>query len=307
MGTELMKLKNETMRVPALAHLTEALTVRGEELQRGDLRLIAAKVKMTPDDYTSIGGGYDGKPGRNLLSPAGADKLNRIAGIQVVELANPMYRCDEQDAEGFTVCTRSAVALGYDALGRRCMAGPMTVSFRPRAYLLHALVKLAKQWRPKNGGEAQPAPVVYDLDGNKPERDGAWKRFRVDSEISIWVDMTNDKVGSALDTYAQDRKFADRRCMGTLRRNLLCAHPGGFPKNPGPEVMVLAWQPQRTSEDAEIEQLAQEIAQAENPRSVLPPETRIVDVTPGEPDLDEVDHGDADDDRDATPAPTPDF
>lgn len=260
-----------TVKAKALEHLAPGgLRVVDDELQRGNLRAVRAMVKLQPGDATDI-------QGKALLSPDGADRLNRIAGIQIIELANPQYRQDQQDDNGFQVCTRSAVALGRDAFGNRVMAGPMTVSFRPRAYLMHALVKIAKGRRNQEQG---PKPVVWDVDGNKPQRDGAWKRFVVDGDLALWADLTHPDVASALETFAQDRKFADRRCMGTLRRNLLCAHPGGFPKHPGNEVPVIAWQPTGEQEERELEDLGRAIAEAEDPRAVLPAGTRIIDTAP---------------------------
>lgn len=275
----------------ALEHLAPGgLRVVDDELQRGNLRAVRCMVKLGPADVTDI----QGKP---LLSPDGADKLNRLAGIQVIELSNPQYRQDQQDENGFQVCTRSAVALGRDALGNRVMAGPMTVSFRPRAYLMHALVKIAKGRRGRDGQDNNgPKPVVWDTDGNKPPRDGAWKRFVVDGDLAVWADLSHNDVASALEVFAQDRKFADRRCMGTLRRNLLCAHPGGFPKHPGNEVAVIAWQPIGEEGERELESIGRAIAEAEDPRAALPAGTRIIDTPPMEDTPDEAAHGD--DDRD---------
>lgn len=299
MGNELVKRD-----VAALAEFGP-LTLVADELVRGALKCVVFNAALNPSvDLTEVGGKkaytdnngvrHEATLGKALLSPAGADRLNRAAGIQVIEMKGEGWRRDIENARGgLDLCVRSAVAIGRDALGNRVMAGPMTVSFSPRAYLMHALTKLCKPGYAKAGKDPAPQACYWDLDGTPPPLDGAWKRFDLDGEIGLWANMDDKAVGTALDTYAQDRKFADRRCRGMLSRNLLCAHPGGFPKHPVPDASgvyrapVRAWQPVSGDTEQEIRELAEKIAMSDDPTKALPAGTRIVNVTVEDNEMDE--------------------
>jgi len=253
------------------------LRVKGDELLRGDLRLVRAMVRVPATEVTEIWAGK-GKAPKTLLSPDGADRLNRIAGLQVIELTGERYRRDIRDDRkgGLDLCVRSAVALGRDQLGNLTMAGPMTISYSPRAYMMHSLTKQANDSR-KSG-------VRWDADP-KPEGSKPWKHMSIDGDLGLWVDLSDVDVGRAIEAYAQSRKFAERLCMGILRRNLFCSHPGGADKHPMPAadgngymVPVTAYIPQTEQAAQEMQDMVKRISESDDPRDALPEQARVIDA-----------------------------
>jgi hypothetical protein len=237
-----------------------SLTVKDGELRRGNLRLIKAQVRLEAGlDYTPI-------QGKLLLSPEGADRLNQIAGLSIFEPMDDKSWTDKRDAGGFIEVRRRCVVAGRTPTGTMQVVSA-SITFSPRAYFLHALVK--KIGRERSAGmlgtpDDRPAP--------RGEKDTArWMYFPIDEALGVWADLTHKDVFGLVEAYAQDRKFADRRASGIVRRNALAQHGalggqkmlGVYEKDKGaPEswtAPVFAW---RSDDLAETETQAAEVAAA---------------------------------------------
>lgn len=250
------------------------LMVRGEELLRGELRQVAKRVKVEDGDYTNI-------QGKLLRSPQGADRINKIAGINVVELTAPGFRKDECDRYGYSSCTRSVLAIGHSATGALIAVGPMTMTFSPGAYLNHALGKLM---------DSKGEVVRLGKPGSQAPNDGNWIYFPVDEVAGLWANLGVKDVATAYCTYLQDRKFADRRCMGILRRNALCQHPGGPTKYVSPDekengALVFAWVGDDTPAQ-QIRDTIQAVSAADDPVKALPASAVLIQAET--PDTEEI-------------------
>ena len=267
---------NEVVKRPTVATIETKmgpLMVRGEELLRGELRQVAKRVKCEDGDYTNI-------QGKLLRSPQGADRINKIAGINIVELTAPGFRKDECDRYGYSSCTRSVLGIGHSATGALIAVGPMTMTFSPGAYLNHALGKLmdskGEVVRLGKPGSAQPGEN--------------WIYFPVDEVAGLWANLGVKEVATAYCTYLQDRKFADRRCMGILRRNALCQHPGGPTKYVSKDeqengALVFAWVADDTPAQ-QIRDTIQAVSAADDPVRALPPGAVLIQAET--PDTEEI-------------------
>ena len=230
------------------------LTVKEGELRHGDLRLIRATVPLEAGiDFTNI-------QGKLLLSPEGADKLNQIAGLSIFEPHDDRSWEDKRDAGGFVEVRRRCVVAGRTPTGTMQVVSSSIV-FSPRAYFMHALTKKVRY---------EPSAGYLGGAEEQPTRDGRWRYFPIDEQIGIWANLGHKDVFGLVEAYTQDRKFADRRAAGIVRRNALCLHAaiggqkmiGQVPKGQEPPTWgapVFAWKGQ---DFAGTEQEAHEVAMA---------------------------------------------
>ena len=190
------------------------LTLRDGELRSGALRLVRKTVKLQAGvHYTAIGGNL-------MLSPQGADVLNSIAALSVFfPDLEKQRRADVRDDSGaFIEVTRRVVVAGRTPLGAM-QAIDYSCTFNVQAYFKKDLLKKVS--------EAKAAGGIGTKD-NPPPDDGRWVFVPIRNDVGIWADLNHPEVVKAYSTYVQNQMFADRRCLGTARRNALCMH-GAFP------------------------------------------------------------------------------
>ena len=229
------------MKLQRLTTNLGELTVKDGELRMGNLQMIRAQVVLEEGiDYTSI-------QGKLLLSPEGADKCNQIAGLSIFEPHDDRSWEDQRDAGGFVEVRRRCVVAGRTPTGQMQVVSSSIV-FSPRSYFLHALTKKVR-YNTSAGCLGGPE----DRPEKRGEKDTSrWQYFPIDEAIGIWADLTHKDVFGMVEAYTQDRKFADRRAAGIVRRNALCLHSalggqkiiGQVPKGQEPPtwaVNVFSW------------------------------------------------------------------
>jgi hypothetical protein len=183
-----------------------ALRVKDDELRLGNLSLIKGAVTLDAGtDYTNI-------QGKLLCSPQGADRRNHFAGLSVFEDRVG----DEIEEGGFLQVQRRCIVAGYTPTGKMQVV-TSSITFSPRAYFLHALAKTVRYNRGAGRiGTADNRPAA--------DKDGTWIFYPVDDSTGIWADLNHKDVFGKYEAYLQDKKFADRRAAGIVRRNALCQH-----------------------------------------------------------------------------------
>jgi hypothetical protein len=267
------------------------LKVRNGELEAGKLRLVEAQVKLTAGTH------YTGIQGKMLLSPEGAMRLNQIAGLSI---ALPVGSWSEaKDKYGFSEVSRRVLVVGHTP-GGKLQVVDYSCSFSVRAYFIKALFgKVTGRDRKGDGEGAEESSggkcgflgtVKHEPEAKPGER---WEFVPVDeSGVGLWVDLAHPKIAKAYETQAQDRQFADRRCLGIALRNALAMH-GAMPGKmlgtykgyqPPPEVTVPVYQWRGDSEESAA--VAASLAEGRPPAELKGVET--VTVTDNEPSDDDV-------------------
>ncbi len=188
-------------------------------------RLIAIKVSVSLRE--ELGHLYEVR-GKMSISNLGYHELNKYAGVSLVgplrlitpegEKPNPWMEFDS--ATGFikSVWVRR-VAFGFSPVGNLSVID-RSVHFDLRTYLIEELAKQASR-TPAMGGF-----VIADQLGDHEKAKGkkGWYIPLV-QPMGLWLDTAHPEVVTALETYTQRIKFAERIATSIAERNALRAHP----------------------------------------------------------------------------------
>lgn len=183
-------------------------SVKGSMLlceETGELAVIQDKVMVTADGY---------------------NVLNKIAGLSIITpksltlpngdvVVNPYPIIDPQSKTIEKVWVKK-MAVGYSPIGNLVITSS-TLLYDITTYFLQDLAK--KIQFNKDAGKVCMRSMLTEEEQIK----GIF--HPIQGELGIWADYTHKEVLKALDTYIQNKLFAERKAQTICERNVMKKHP----------------------------------------------------------------------------------
>ncbi|MDA8212121.1 MAG: hypothetical protein M0021_09625 [Clostridia bacterium] len=164
--------------------------------------------------------------GKCRVTADGYNELNKIAGVSVITpstlqlpdgnvVSNPYPIIDRASGSISKVWVKK-IAVGLTPIGNLVITSS-TLLYDIGMYFIQDLYK--KIQRDKMMGRACMRPMLSEKD----LQTGMF--FSLENELGIWVDVGHPEFLKAMDTYIQNKLFAERKAQTICERNALRKHP----------------------------------------------------------------------------------
>ncbi|WP_179945225.1 hypothetical protein [Clostridium carboxidivorans] len=164
--------------------------------------------------------------GKAMITAAGYNAMNQFAGISIITpekltlpngdiVVNPYPIIDPESGTIDKVWVKKT-AIGYSPTGNLVMTSS-TLLYDIKMYFIQDLNK--KVQYNKGSGRMCMEQTLTDDEKKK----GMF--LRIQGTMGIWVDLTNVDILKCMDTYIQNKLFAERKAQTIAERNALKKHP----------------------------------------------------------------------------------
>lgn len=164
--------------------------------------------------------------GKAMITAAGYNEMNKIAGISIITpekltlpdgniVVNPYPIVDPESGTIDKVWVRKT-ALGFSPIGNLVMTSS-TLLYDIRMYFIQDLSK--KIQKNKNAGRMCMEQMLT-ADEKK-----AGMFLKIQASMGIWANLNDIDVLKSMDTYIQNKLFAERKAQTIAERNCLKKHP----------------------------------------------------------------------------------
>ncbi|WP_155394965.1 hypothetical protein [Clostridium sporogenes] len=164
--------------------------------------------------------------GKSMITAAGYNEMNKIAGVSIVTpekltlpsgdvVVNPFPIIDKESGTIDKVWVKK-IGIGFSPIGNLVMTSS-TLLYDIRMYFIQDLNK--KVQTNKSAGRMCMEAMLTD----EEKRKGMF--LPIQGKMGIWVDLENKDVLKCMDTYIQNKLFAERKAQTIAERNVLKKHP----------------------------------------------------------------------------------
>lgn len=209
--------------------------------------------------------------GKCQVTAEGYFKMNEIANVSIVTpstlklpngdvVVNP-YPIIDPVSKSISKVWVKKIAVGLSPIGNLVVTSS-TLLYDIGMYFIQDLHK--KVQKDKNAGRMCMRPMLTEDDLKK----GMF--LPLEGELGIWVDINHPDVLKALDTFIQNKLFAERKAQTICERNALKKHPAlatitvlpqGTEKNHFATIPVIGYQQKFTEKD--LQDIAEKADQGE--------------------------------------------
>jgi len=212
------------------------------------------------------------------ITKAGFDHMNKVAGISIITpdtlklpngqfVVNP-YPVVDPDTHSITKVWVKKVAIGLTPTGNLAMTS-RTLLYDIRLYFIQDLVKKVRY------SSAAGKICAYSTLSNQEKADGIF--YEIEQGMGVYADPNNAEVLKAIETYIQNKLFAERKAQTICERNAMKSHPalsqGSYVKvdNQGKtSVPVFGWVSDFTKAQLnELKKRAETVADAQDNSNLL--------------------------------------
>lgn len=188
---------------------------------RGGIKAIHGKVKLEEKKgHLAI------IQNKAMITAPGYNAMNQFAGISVITpekltlpdnsvVVNPYPIIDTASGTIDKVWVKKT-AIGYSPTGNLVMTSS-TLLYDIKMYFIQDLNKKV-QYNKGSGRMCMEETLTDD-----EKRKGMF--LRIQGTMGIWVDLTNTDILKCMDTYIQNKLFAERKAQTIAERNALKKHP----------------------------------------------------------------------------------
>ncbi|WP_206152089.1 hypothetical protein [Clostridium cochlearium] len=197
--------------------------------------------------------------GKAMITAAGYNEMNKIAGVSIITpekltlpsgdiVVNPFPIIDKESGTIDKVWVKK-IGIGFSPIGNLVMTSS-TLLYDIRMYFIQDLNK--KVQYNKNAGRMCMEQMLTE----EEKRKGMF--LPIQGKMGIWVNLENKDVLKCMDTYIQNKLFAERKAQTIAERNVLKKHPSlsqvyvnttGPEKNHIGKVNVIGWTHDLTRDD----------------------------------------------------------
>ncbi|WP_205694139.1 hypothetical protein [Clostridium sp. JN-9] len=221
-----MKIRNKSMEGKPMENKNEIAklgdgNVFVKRTPRGGIKAIHGKVKLEEKKgHLAI------IQNKAMITAAGYNAMNQFAGISIITpekltlpdnqvVVNPYPIIDPASGTIDKVWVKKT-AIGYSPTGNLVMTSS-TLLYDIKMYFIQDLNKKVQY----NKGVGRMCMEETLTDDEKKK--GMF--LRIQGTMGIWVDLTNTDILKCMDTYIQNKLFAERKAQTIAERNALKKHP----------------------------------------------------------------------------------
>ena len=164
--------------------------------------------------------------GKAMITAPGYNAMNQFAGVSIITpekltlpngdvVVNPYPIIDPESGTIDKVWVKKT-AIGYSPTGNLVMTSS-TLLYDIKMYFIQDLNK--KVQYNKGAGRMCMEQMLTDEEKKK----GMF--LRIQGTMGIWVDLTHTEILKCMDTYIQNKLFAERKAQTIAERNALKKHP----------------------------------------------------------------------------------
>lgn len=164
--------------------------------------------------------------GKAMITAAGYNEMNKIAGISIITpekltlpdgsvVVNPFPIIDKDSGTIDKVWVKKT-AIGFSPIGNLVMTSS-TLLYDIRMYFIQDLNK--KIQKSKNAGKM----CIENTLSEDEKKRGMF--LRIQGTMGLWADLNNVDILKCMDTYIQNKLFAERKAQTIAERNCLKKHP----------------------------------------------------------------------------------
>jgi len=161
-----------------------------------------------------------------MITANGFNELNKIAGLSIITpktltlpngdiVVNPFPVIDPVSKTIEKVWVKK-MAVGYSPIGNMVITSS-TLLYDITTYFLQDLAK--KVQYNKDAGKITMGALLTEEERQK----GTF--HPIQGDLGIWVDYTHKEILKALDTFIQNKLFAERKAQTICERNVMKKHP----------------------------------------------------------------------------------
>jgi hypothetical protein len=183
----------------------------------------AVKVRMTLEEKK---GHLADIQGKIMITANGYNELNKIASVSILTpdklilptgevVVNPYPIIDKESCSISKVWVKK-MGVGLSPIGNLVITSS-TLLYDIQMYFIQDLVK--KVQYNKDAGRVCIESMLTD----KEQKGGVF--YRIEGSLGVWVDFGHKDILKALDTFVQNKLFAERRAQTIAERNVLKKHP----------------------------------------------------------------------------------
>jgi len=165
-------------------------------------------------------------PGKVMITANGYNEMNKIASLSIITpktltlpsgdiVVNPYPIIDPASKTIEKVWVKK-MAVGFSPIGNLVITSS-TLLYDITTYFLQDLAK--KVQYNKDAGKVTMGALLTDDDLKK----GTF--HPIQGDLGIWVDYTHKEILKALDTFIQNKLFAERKAQTICERNVMKKHP----------------------------------------------------------------------------------
>lgn len=164
--------------------------------------------------------------GKVMITGAGYYELNKVAGISIItpdmltlpdgaKVVNPYPMIDPASGSISKVWVKK-MAIGLSPIGNLVIT-TSTLLYDIQMYFVQDLVKKTKF--NAAAGRLCMESMLTDEDKQK----GIF--YRIEGDLGVWADFSNKDVLTAIETFVQNKLFAERKAQTIAERNAMKKHP----------------------------------------------------------------------------------
>ncbi|MBY6950307.1 hypothetical protein [Clostridium botulinum] len=164
--------------------------------------------------------------GKAMITATGYNEMNKIAGVSIITpekltlpsgdvVVNPFPIIDKESGTIDKVWVKK-IGIGFSPIGNLVMTSS-TLLYDIRMYFIQDLNK--KVQTNKSAGRMCMETMLTD----EEKKRGMF--LPIQGKMGIWVDLENKDVLKCMDTYIQNKLFAERKAQTIAERNVLKKHP----------------------------------------------------------------------------------
>lgn len=164
--------------------------------------------------------------GKCMITAAGYNTCNKVAGLSIITpekltlpdgsvVVNPFPIIDKASGSITKVWVKK-LAVGYSPIGNIVITSS-TLLYDINMYFIQDLIKKLKQ--NSKVGKICDERMLTD----EEKRTGIF--MKIDGTIGIWANLADKDVMSCVETYVQNKLFAERKAQTICERNVMKRHP----------------------------------------------------------------------------------
>jgi len=164
--------------------------------------------------------------GKVMITANGYNELNKIPGISIItpetltlpdgeKVVNP-YPVIDQESGSITKVWCKKLGVGLSPIGNMVITSS-TLLYDIRMYFIQDIIGKVKS--NKDAGRVCTEALLTEEEKDK----GMFLKF--EGEMGIWVDVEHPAILQALNTFINNKLFAERKAQTICERNVLKKHP----------------------------------------------------------------------------------
>ncbi|GAB6172024.1 hypothetical protein JCM15765_15020 [Paradesulfitobacterium aromaticivorans] len=164
--------------------------------------------------------------GKVMITAGGYNELNKIAGISIITpdkltlpdgsvVVNPYPIIDPESGTISKVWVKK-MAIGLSPIGNLTITSS-TLLYDIQMYFIQDLVK--KVQYNSAAGRMCLKSMLTDTEKQK----GVF--YQIEGDLGVWADFSNKEVLKAIETFVQNKLFAERKAQTIAERNVMKKHP----------------------------------------------------------------------------------